>query len=281
MINNFIHAPLPRKGWVRWYSQVTFNLGSSLVLQFLQQVLRLYYLYFLHVENVTAPRSWPKKAAEKNNSLNCLTSERKWSWALWTFGLTFVLTQFPCFTQSTSSVLQTLYQFSFSQLQSVITRQKIVKRSSQSCCSVLQSIMKTSWKASIENHAGFHSRSVPLAACRLWSTQSNWSLHPVCRSVLHVPALHFLMASPSWHPDTWQPEKAVTGWHRSHELSLWQGGTGLRQIWIRSGKNTLPYGSDLWDSSGVLPLFLSRGKILWSWKHWDTYSPQKHLLLLT
>lgn len=91
------------------------------------------------------------------------------------------------FRQSVSSGLQTLYQFSFSQLQSVLTRKKkIVKRSSQSCCSVLQSIMKTSWKTSTENHAG---ESAQLITALSYSQTSKHTVKlesallrcPVCR----------------------------------------------------------------------------------------------------
>lgn len=174
-IDNSIQTPFPRKGWVRWYSEVTFNLSSSVVLQFLWQVLKLYYLHFLHVEDVTTPRSCPKKAVEGNNSLNCLTSERKQSWALWTLGPTIVLTHGPP-PLDRVQVLAFKPSINFYPVNCKVCFQG--KEKFRGLHKVAAQYYKASRKPPVETMLGkVHSWSLPLATCRLWSTQPNWSLH--------------------------------------------------------------------------------------------------------
>lgn len=125
--------------------------------------------------------------------------------------------------------------------------------------------------------------SLPLAPCRFPSTQSNWSLHlysalcagQCCTCPPHTPSWGHTAGTP-----TSDSQRKLSGCHRSHQLSLWQGGIGLRQVWMRSGKSTLLYRPGVHDSSGVLPPTLARGNIPWGWKHGAIYCPQKHLLPL-
>lgn len=172
-------------------------------------MLKLYYLHFLHVEDVTTPRSCPKKAAERNNSLNCLTSERKQSWALWTFGPTIILTHSPP-PLDRVQVLAFKPSINFHSVNCKVCFQGKKKRF-RGLHKVVAQYYKASWKPvgkpPLKTMMGkVHSWSLPLATCRLWSTKPNWSLHllrcPVCWSVLLMPAPHFFMGSSSWHPDS-------------------------------------------------------------------------------
>lgn len=117
------------------------------------------------------------------------------------------------------------------------------KISSKSYRSVLWSTTSTSWKASPTKRAGEHAQLIAALSYKQTFKQAikleDASLGcSVYQLALHAPVSCFLLQSRS----TSQPERAVTGYHSSHELSLWPGGTGFMQVWMKSGKCFLPSG---------------------------------------
>lgn len=138
--------------------------------------------------------------------------------------------------------------------------------------------MKTSWNTSTENHGA----QLITALGYLQTLKHTIKLEfaplrcPVCQCCTCLPH-----TSPWDHP-------AGTPTPESQRKRL-QGVTGAQFMarkdrpeagMERSGKSTLPNGPGVWGSSGVVPLFMSRGNILWRWKHGTTYSPQKNTCCL-
>lgn len=129
-----------------------------------------------------------------------------------------------------------------------------------------------------------HNWSLPLAICKLLSTQSNWSLHFYdalcvgrwCTCLPHTSSWGHPAGTPT--PDSQRKQsQGVTGAMTSvysKEGQAWGSyGWGVAKVPL--------YGPEVRDSSRVLPPTLARGNIPWGWKHGATYSPQKHLLPLT